>query len=46
MKMKTIARYFSIALIAVILMGSTGCLFSWVGGHDHHEHNDGHGEHR
>jgi hypothetical protein len=42
--MKAIARYLNIAIIAVTLMGSTGCLF-WWGGHDHHEHHDDHHEH-
>ncbi|MCX7044079.1 MAG: hypothetical protein NTX50_01150 [Candidatus Sumerlaeota bacterium] len=43
--MKAITRYLSIALIAVILMGSTGCFFG-RGGHDRNEHRDGHDERR
>ncbi|MCX7044077.1 MAG: hypothetical protein NTX50_01140 [Candidatus Sumerlaeota bacterium] len=41
--MKMIARYFSIALIAVILMGSTGCFFS-CGSRHYDQHKDSHDE--
>ena len=50
--MKTLSRYFSIALIAVILMGSAAC-FHGRGGHgrddrrdDRREYQDNHDGHR